>query len=66
VSWETDRSLSRAQGEGDHVRLAYDGRDLEIMTTGNVHENLRERLVLIVQAAASWLNIAHVACSSHQ
>jgi hypothetical protein len=32
------------------------------MTTGNVHENLRELLVLIVQAVTSWRGIAHVAC----
>jgi Uma2 family endonuclease len=62
VSWETYRALSRAQGEGGHVRLAYDGRNLEIMTTGHIHENLRELLVMIVQAVASWLRIAHVAC----
>ena len=36
--------LSEARGEGDHVRLAYDGKDLEIMTTGNVHEHLKELL----------------------
>ena len=62
VSWEAYLSLSQAQGEGDHVRLAYDGEDLEIMTTGNIHENLRELLVLIIQAVTSWRGIAHVAC----
>jgi Uma2 family endonuclease len=62
VSWEVYRSLSRAQGEGDHVRLAYDGRDLEIITTGHVHEHLKERTGLIVQAVASWSRIAHETC----
>jgi Uma2 family endonuclease len=62
VSWETYRSLSAAITEGQRTRLAYDGRDLEIMTTGNVHENLKELLALIVQAVTSWLGIAHVAC----
>ena len=62
MSWETYRSLSAAASEGQHARLAFDGRDLEIMTTGNVHENLKELLALIVQAVASWLRIAHVAC----
>ena len=62
MSWEAYRSLSAATTEGQRIRLAYDGRDLEIMTTGNVHENLKELLALIVQAVASWLRIAHVAC----
>jgi Uma2 family endonuclease len=60
VSWEAYESLSQAQSQGDHVRLAYDGKDLEIKTTGNVHENLRELLVLIVQAVTSWRGISHV------
>lgn len=62
VSWKTYRSLSAAITEGQRTRLAYDGRDLEIMTTGNVHENLKELLALFVQAVTSWLGIAHVAC----
>jgi Uma2 family endonuclease len=62
VTWEAYRSLSRAYSEGEHVRLAYDGKDLEIMTTGNIHENVKELLILIVQAVASWSRIAHVAC----
>jgi Uma2 family endonuclease len=60
VSWETYESLSRAQGEGDHVRLAYDGKDLEIMTTGYVHEVLKERVGLIIRAVTGWRGIAHV------
>jgi Uma2 family endonuclease len=62
VTWEAYQSLSRAGSEGGHVRLAYDGKDLEIMTTGNVHEHLKERLGLFVQAVASWSRIAHEAC----
>ena len=36
VSWETYESLSRARNKENRVRLAYDGRDLEIMTIGNL------------------------------
>jgi Uma2 family endonuclease len=60
VPWETYQSLSQAQGEGDHVRLAYDGKDLEIMTTSYLHEYLKERVGNLVQAVASWSRIAHV------
>ena len=60
VGWETYESLSRAQGEGDHVRLAYDGEDLEIMTTGYIHEILKELVGHIIKAVISWRGIAHV------
>ena len=59
---EVGKPLSEARGEGDHVRLAYDGKDLEIMTTGNFHEHLKELLIHIIKAVASWSGIAHVAC----
>lgn len=60
VSWETYESLSRAQGEGDHFRLAYDGKDLEIVTTSHLHEILKELVGHIVKAVISWRGIAHI------
>jgi Uma2 family endonuclease len=60
VSWEAYASLSRAQDEGDHVRLAYDGKDLEIRTTGYLHEALKELVGLIIKAVASWRGVPHV------
>lgn len=60
VGWETYESLSRAQGEGNHIRLAYDGKDLEIMTTGYIHEILKELVGHIIKAVISWRGIAHV------
>ena len=41
VDWHTYNQLSEATGEGQHVRLIYDGKDLEIMVTGNIHEPTR-------------------------
>jgi Uma2 family endonuclease len=61
VSWETYRDLSRAQGEGDHDRLAYDGEDLEIMTTGHLHEILKELAGSIIRAVAAGRRLPHVA-----
>ena len=46
----TYNQLSEATGEGQHVRLIYDGKDLEIMVTGYVHEYLKELLGTIVRA----------------
>jgi Uma2 family endonuclease len=57
VSRETYRSLSRARRDGDRVRLAYDGKDLEIMTTSNVHENLKALAGRFIDAVASWREI---------
>ena len=60
VSRDVYESLSRAVSEGEHVRLAYDGKDLEIMVTGNLHANWKESLARIVSVAAMWRRIAYV------
>ena len=44
VGWHVYDCLSEAIGEGQHVRLAYDGEDLEIMTAGYPHERYKELL----------------------
>jgi len=62
VDWHAYHSLSEAAGEGQHVRLAYDGKDLEIMVTSNVHENLKELVGKIVSAVVSGLDIDCVSC----
>jgi Uma2 family endonuclease len=41
VGWHVYDCLSEAIGEGQHVRLAYDGEDLEIMTAGYPHERYK-------------------------
>ena len=64
VDWHTYNQLSEATGEGRNVRLIYDGKDLEIMVTGNVHEHFKELLSKVVNAVTAWLDIeigrAHV------
>jgi Uma2 family endonuclease len=42
VSWDLYDQLSDAVGEGQHVYLAYDGKDLEFMTTGLIHDSYGE------------------------
>ena len=42
VSWHLYDVLSDAIGEGQHVYLAYDGKDLEIMTTGTSMSDYKE------------------------
>jgi Uma2 family endonuclease len=57
VDWEIYDKLSDAVGEGQHVRMAYDGKDLEIMTTSRVHEHFKDRLGLFVNEVATELKI---------
>jgi Uma2 family endonuclease len=42
VEWKVYDLLSDAVGEGQHIRMAYDGKDLEIMTTGRIHEYFKD------------------------
>src|SRR5262249_48949267 len=52
VGWHVYDCLSEAIDEGQHVRLAYDGEDLEIMTTGIAHERDKEMLGHIVASVS--------------
>jgi len=62
VDWYTYNVLSEANSESQHVHLAYDGKDLEIVVTSNLHENWKELLIKIVNAITSWLEIDCVSC----
>ena len=62
VDWHTYSQLSEAAGEGQHVRLIYDGRDLEILVTGNVHERYKELLGTIVRAVIMGRDLDCVSC----
>jgi Uma2 family endonuclease len=48
VSWELYDRLTNEIGEGQNVHVAYDGRDIEIMTLGPLHEDFKENLGLFV------------------
>jgi hypothetical protein len=54
--------LSEAIGEGQHIRLAYDGKDLEIMVTSNLHEHFKQLLNKVLVAVMLALEIDHVDC----
>jgi hypothetical protein len=63
VDWYTYHSLSEATAEGQHVRLAYDGKDLEIIiVASNIHEHLQELINKIVSAVTSGLEIDYLSC----
>jgi hypothetical protein len=62
VGRDAYQRLSEAIGERQHIRLAYDGKDLEIMVTTNVHEHFKELLGKLVNAVTLALEIDHVIC----
>ncbi len=57
VSWELYDLLSDAVDERQHVFLAYDGKDLEILTKGRIHEDYREFFGRLVNVLAFELRI---------
>jgi hypothetical protein len=57
VEWEIYDRLSDAVGEGSQVRMIYDGKDLEIMTTSDIHDHFRSVLGLFVHELATALDI---------
>jgi Uma2 family endonuclease len=57
VSRDAYESLSRAASEGEHIRLAFDGKDLEITVTSNLHANWKALLGKIVSAVTTWRRI---------
>jgi Uma2 family endonuclease len=57
LSWELYDRLSDAVGERQHIYLAYDGRDLELMTKGWTHEDYKELFSRFVTFVTSELRI---------
>jgi len=57
LSWDLYDRLSDEIGEGQHIRLAFDGRDLEIMSPGFMHEGSRDLLSRLVSAVTVELAI---------
>lgn len=49
--------LDEAIGEDQHIRLAYDGRNLELMTTGYIHERFKQLIDLFVVFVTMALDI---------
>ena len=62
VDWHTYNQLCQATGESGGIRLIYDGKDLEIMVVGNIHEQIKELFGAIVRAVATGLDLDFVAC----
>src|SRR3954471_21046813 len=62
VDRHTYDQLSEAAGQRQPFHLIYDGKDLEIVVTGNIHERYKDLLTAIVRALIAGLDIDCVAC----
>lgn len=59
VGWEVYDLLSDSLRDGSPIRLTYDGKDLEIMTTSNYHDLFKYVLGVFVHEVATALGIPH-------
>ena len=57
VSWEFYGRFTDAIGERCHIRVAYDGKDMEIMTLGPKHERSKGLLGLFIYEVAVGLEV---------
>ena len=57
LTWDLYDRLSDAIGDSQNVRLAFDGRDLEIMSPGLFHEDYKDLLGRLVNAVTTELEI---------
>jgi Uma2 family endonuclease len=64
VSWEFYDRLTDAIGERGDIRIAYDGKDMEIMTLGPKHERSKGLLGSFIEAVAEGLEVDFRAAGS--
>jgi Uma2 family endonuclease len=57
VSWNFYDRLTDAISERSSVRIAFDGKDVEIMVVGPVHEGLGDRLSVFVSEVCDGLDL---------
>ena len=57
VTWNDYKNLVSALGERDRCRVAFDGKDIEMMILGPSHERQRSRLELFITFVAGELKI---------
>jgi Uma2 family endonuclease len=57
VTWNEYEKLVDALGERDNCRVAFDGKDIEMMTLGPFHERQRSRLDWFIMIVAEGLKI---------
>jgi hypothetical protein len=64
VTWEDYDRFSRAVREGENCRVAFDGKDIELMVLGPFHESLRGIIDAFIAIVARELGVEHQAVGS--
>jgi Uma2 family endonuclease len=59
VTWEFYDRFSRAIRDGDNCRVAFDGKDIEMITIGPLHERYKTRLDTVIAIVADDLGIEY-------
>ena len=59
VTWQFYDRFSRAVRDGDNCRIAFDGKDIEMMTLGPLHERYKTRLDTFISIVADELAIKY-------
>jgi Uma2 family endonuclease len=57
VSWDLYDRLTDAIGERSSIRVAFDGKDVEIMVVGPVHEGFRAFLEMFISEVSEGLDL---------
>src|SRR5277367_2203956 len=57
VTWEVYESFVDSIAEGENVRVAFDGKDIEVMTLGPFHESLGGILAVFIATVARELGV---------
>jgi Uma2 family endonuclease len=59
VTWELYESFVESIAEGENLRVAFDGKDIELMTLGPFHESLGGIVAVFIATIATELGIEH-------
>ena len=59
MTWDSYSTFVRMLPEGSPIRVAFDGRTLELMVTGPIHDDLAELLDTFFKAAAGGLGLQY-------
>ena len=57
VGWDAYETLVQAVREGENCRIAYDGKDVELMNVGPIHDSLGDILGQFVNVVSEELRI---------
>lgn len=59
VTWEYYENFVDAIAEGENLRVAFDGKDIEVMTLGPFHESLGGIVAVFIATIATELGVEH-------